>query len=97
MLQWVALRLYLLQRQLLQRLPLLLHHQGFRVLMTAWVRSTPGAADNGVHELPAGLAAIADLLFWQAVVPAAQASYVKVLRLHSTHTLCACAAQYLAQ
>lgn len=97
MLQWVALRLYLLQRQLLQRLPLLLHHQGFRVLMTAWVRSTLGAVDNGVHELPAGLAAIADLLFWQAVVPAAQASYVKVLRLHSTHTLCACAAQYLAQ
>ena len=51
--------MYLLRRQLLQRLPLLLQHQGFQGLMTAWVRNTLEAAEAGVHDLPSGLATIA--------------------------------------
>lgn len=41
--------------------------------MTAWVRSTTGAAQDGVQEMPSGLAAIAELLLHEEVVPAAQA------------------------
>lgn len=41
--------------------------------MTAWVRSTTGAAEDGVQEMPSGLAAIAELLLHEEVVPAAQA------------------------
>ena len=63
--------MYLLQRQLLQRLLLLLQHQGFLGLMTAWVRSTLEAAEAGVPELPSGLAAIAELLLHEEMVPVA--------------------------
>lgn len=68
-----AVRAHLLQRQLRQKLPLLLQHQEFQGLMTAWVKSTPGAAKGGVHVLPSGLGAIAELLPHEEVVPAAQA------------------------
>ena len=71
--QFDAVSAHLPQRQLRQRLPLLLQHQEFPGPMTAWVRSTPGAAEDGVPELPSGLAAIAELLLHEAVVPAAQA------------------------
>ena len=54
--------------------------------MTAWVRSTPEAAEGGVHELPSGLAAIAQLLFHKEVVPAAQVEHSDAMQQGAQYT-----------